>query len=100
MGSGSNNSNALIIVTAVFLGTSLVAVGLRCFVRLSIVRAFGHDDALMVMAMLFNVAFAVCTFLNASSGAGKTVTYLVDRPEDIRRGYLVSVVLLLCRHFD
>ncbi|KAF7622632.1 hypothetical protein AFLA_009957 [Aspergillus flavus NRRL3357] len=76
------------LVTAVFLGTSLVAVGLRCFVRLSIVRAFGHDDALMVMAMLFNVAFAVCTFLNASSGAGKTVTYLVDRPEDIRRGYL------------
>lgn len=66
MGSGSNNSNALIIVTAVFLGTSLVAVGLRCFVRLSIVRAFGHDDALMVMAMVCSLAF-IFSWIRADS---------------------------------
>ncbi|OGM46624.1 integral membrane protein [Aspergillus bombycis] len=87
MGSG-NNSDALIIVTAVFLGISLVAVGLRCFVRLRIVRAFGRDDALIVTAMVFNVGFAACTFLSASSGTGKTPEYLADRPDDVRRGFL------------
>ncbi|KAE8329756.1 hypothetical protein BDV39DRAFT_191059 [Aspergillus sergii] len=94
MGSGSNNSNVLIIVTAVFLGTSLVAVGLRCFVRLRLVRAFGHDDALMVMAMVCSLAL-IFSWIRADSYSSFsmwhspcTVTYLADRPEDIRRGYL------------
>ncbi|KNG84893.1 integral membrane protein [Aspergillus nomiae NRRL 13137] len=82
MGSG-NNSNALIIVTAVFFGISLVAVCLRCFVRLRIVHAFGWDDALIVTAMVFNVGFATCTFLSASSGTGKTPEYLATRPDDV-----------------
>ncbi|KAE8167646.1 hypothetical protein BDV40DRAFT_151875 [Aspergillus tamarii] len=84
---GDGNSNAIIIVTAVFLGLSLVAVCLRCFVRLRIVRAFGCDDALIVTAMVLNVGFAVCTFLGASSGMGKTMEYLADRPDDVRRGF-------------
>ncbi|KAE8381760.1 hypothetical protein BDV26DRAFT_255062 [Aspergillus bertholletiae] len=85
---GHGGSNAIIIITAIFLGISLVAVCLRCFVRLRIVRAFGCDDALIVAAMVLNVGFAVCTFLGASSGMGKTMAYLADRPEDVRRGFL------------
>lgn len=45
-------SHAIIIITAVFLFFSLVAVSLRCFVRLKIVKAFGRDDVLMVTAMV------------------------------------------------
>ncbi|KAB8235896.1 hypothetical protein ETB97_003381 [Aspergillus alliaceus] len=85
---GYGSSNAIIIVTAVFLWISLVSVCLRCFVRLRIVNAFGGDDALIVAAMILNVGFAVCTTLGASSGMGKTVEYLADRPEEFRRGML------------
>ncbi|KAE8135039.1 hypothetical protein BDV38DRAFT_273083 [Aspergillus pseudotamarii] len=53
---GDGNSDAIIIVTAVFLGLSLVTVCLRCFVRLRIVRAFGCDDALIVTAMVSSLA--------------------------------------------
>ncbi|KAE8363918.1 hypothetical protein BDV27DRAFT_145697 [Aspergillus caelatus] len=59
---GDGNSNAIIIVTAVSLGVSLVAVCLRCFVRLRIVRAFGYDDALIVTAMVCSHAFLFSRF--------------------------------------
>lgn len=45
-------SEAIFIVTIIFLGLSFVAVCLRCFVRLKLVKAFGWDDALMVFAMV------------------------------------------------
>lgn len=47
-----SRSKAIIIVTSVFLGISLVSVILRCFVRTRIVRAFGWDDTVMVVAMV------------------------------------------------
>lgn len=45
-------SKSIFIVTTVFLGISFIAVCLRCFVRLRLVKAFGWDDALMVFAMV------------------------------------------------
>lgn len=39
------------------------------------------------------MGFAVCTFLGASSGMGKTMEYLADRPDDVRRGFFVSDVV-------
>lgn len=48
-----NDKGASIIgVTAGFLALSLVAVCLRCYVRLRIVKAFGWDDGIMVGAMV------------------------------------------------
>lgn len=48
----NNKAVSIIAVTAVFLGISLVAVSLRCFVRLRLVKAFGWDDTVMVLAMV------------------------------------------------
>lgn len=45
-------SESIFIVTVIFLGISFLAVCLRCFVRLRLVRAFGWDDTLMVFAMV------------------------------------------------
>lgn len=45
-------SEPIFVVTVVFLGLSFISVCLRCFVRLRLVRAFGWDDALMVLAMV------------------------------------------------
>lgn len=47
-----SRSKAILIVTCVFLAISLVSVILRCFVRSRIVRAFGWDDSVMVLAMV------------------------------------------------
>lgn len=45
-------SQSIFIVTTVFLGISFIAVCLRCFVRLRLVKAFGWDDTFMVCAMV------------------------------------------------
>ncbi|KAJ5464335.1 uncharacterized protein N7458_000021 [Penicillium daleae] len=74
-------SDAIIIVAAVFLSISLIAVCLRCFVRLKIVKAFGYDDSLMVMATIFNVGFAICGIVGALYGMGKSQAYLAHRPD-------------------
>ena len=45
-------SLAIFIVSMVMMILSIVAVSLRIFVRLYIVRAFGWDDALMLAALV------------------------------------------------
>jgi cation-transporting ATPase 13A1 len=45
-------STAIFVVTIIFLGISFIAVCLRCFVRLWVVRTFGWDDVMMVLAMV------------------------------------------------
>jgi hypothetical protein len=45
-------SEVIIIVTAFCVGLPLITVCLRCYVRIWIVRAFGWDDRLMVVAMV------------------------------------------------
>ncbi|KAJ5289230.1 hypothetical protein N7478_002260 [Penicillium angulare] len=90
MAMGYGGSDSIIITTAIFLNISLVAVSLRCFVRLKIVKAFGYDDALMVAAIIFNIGFATCGIVGAVYGMGKTPAYLAQHREDIRRGLLVS----------
>ncbi|KAJ5111522.1 hypothetical protein N7532_002057 [Penicillium argentinense] len=72
-------SLSIFIVTAVFLSISFIAVCLRCFVRLRIVKAFGWDDALMVFAMLLNILFALCGITGALYGIGQRSKVLADR---------------------
>lgn len=56
------HSLAIFIVSAVTVGLAIIAVALRCFVRLYILRAFGWDDALMVAAL---VIFIVLSLVDA-----------------------------------
>jgi hypothetical protein len=51
-------SESIFIVTTTFLGISFIAVCLRCFVRLKIVKAFGWDDTFMVFAMVCTVGIS------------------------------------------
>ncbi|KAL3486198.1 hypothetical protein BJX62DRAFT_242189 [Aspergillus germanicus] len=81
-------SESLVIVIAVMLAVSLTTVCLRCFVRLRITRKFGWDDALMVLAMVFNLAFAICGLIGATFGIGKRTTYFASRPSDYQRALL------------
>ncbi|OOQ83701.1 P-type ATPase [Penicillium brasilianum] len=72
-------SKTIFIVTTIFLGISFIAVCLRCFVRLKLVKAFGWDDALMVFAMGLNVLFALCGITGALYGMGQRSLELVHR---------------------
>ena len=47
-----DRSLAVKAVAASFMSVASVAVVLRCYVRLYIVKGFGWDDAMMVFAMV------------------------------------------------
>lgn len=64
-----SRSNAILTVTSVFLGISLTSVLLRCFVRTRVVRAFGWDDIIMLLAMVgcprAHISDAQCAIIHA-----------------------------------
>jgi hypothetical protein len=66
-----DRSASIFIVTVVFLGLSFIAVCLRCFVRLKLVKAFGWDDTIMVVAMALNILFALCGITGSLYGMGR-----------------------------
>jgi hypothetical protein len=41
-------------VAAAFLTLASIAVILRCYVRVCIVKAFGWDDTVMILSMVFS----------------------------------------------
>ncbi|KAI9371036.1 hypothetical protein BJX61DRAFT_49160 [Aspergillus egyptiacus] len=74
-------SLSIFVVTLVFLVISFIAVALRCFVRIKLVRAFGWDDALMVFAMALNILFALCGTIGARYGLGRRMEDFQRRPD-------------------
>lgn len=95
----NDKSEAIIIVTSIFLALSLLAVSLRCYVRLHLIRAFGADDYMMVLAMAFNLAFAICGIAGGSTGLGKKMNYFADKPTDLRDSLRVcSLLCSMCPH--
>ncbi|EYE90282.1 putative integral membrane protein [Aspergillus ruber CBS 135680] len=81
----SGRSEVMTIVTAVFFGISLTTVLTRCFVRLRVVRAFGWDDTLMVIAMIMNTGFAICGFFGAYYGIGKRLEYFLFHSDSFHK---------------
>ncbi|GIJ89206.1 hypothetical protein Asppvi_008136 [Aspergillus pseudoviridinutans] len=84
----NGRSEAIVTATSVFLALSLVTVGLRCFVRARIVRAFGLDDWTMVAAMALNLGFAICTLVGCSYGMGQKTEDILLHPGYYRRALL------------
>jgi len=83
-----SRSNAILTVTSVFLGISLTSVLLRCFVRTRVVRAFGWDDIIMLLAMTLNLGFAICGILGAKYGMGRKLLYFVEYPDNLQKALL------------
>ncbi|KAH2150191.1 hypothetical protein KXV44_004911 [Aspergillus fumigatus] len=88
----SGRSEAIVVVTAVFLALSLITGGLRCFVRFRLTHAGGCDDYIMVTAMFFNIGFGTCTIIGATFGMGKQLVDFDsdDSPLDFRNAFLVG----------
>ncbi|KAJ5475360.1 hypothetical protein N7539_008426 [Penicillium diatomitis] len=83
-----SRSNAILIVTSVFLGISLSMVILRCIVRTRVVRAFGWDDGVMVCAMVLNLAFAICGIVGTKYGMGRKLLYFAQYPDHLSQALL------------
>jgi hypothetical protein len=47
-----DRSLELVVIVAIFLGLSSIAVGLRCFVLLYLTRCFGMDDVFSVVSLV------------------------------------------------
>ncbi|KAL4886707.1 hypothetical protein BJY04DRAFT_178199 [Aspergillus karnatakaensis] len=56
------------IAGGILLAVPLVAVILRCYVRLRLVKAFGWDDGVMVLAMCFHIVLSVCMIGGSIAG--------------------------------
>ena len=53
---------AIFTIAVVMLVLAVIAVALRCFVRIHILRAFGWDDGLMIAAMVSSLPTLQVTF--------------------------------------
>ncbi|KAL6809507.1 hypothetical protein V8C40DRAFT_259173 [Trichoderma camerunense] len=76
-----NRGPQLIAVIAVLLVFSLTAIVLRCYVRISLVKAFGVDDYLMIFAMISFILFCAVAATGVHYGTGRH--YWDLQPEDI-----------------
>ncbi|KAL2837339.1 hypothetical protein BJY01DRAFT_258397 [Aspergillus pseudoustus] len=61
---------SIFVVSAVMLGLAIITVAMRCFVRLYLVRAFGWDDGLMLLALALFIALTVLCMLGPLAGIG------------------------------
>jgi hypothetical protein len=60
---------------------------LRIYVRLRLVRAFGWDDAFMIIALLFQILFTVAAIKGVDYGTGRHMNMLEH--DDIEKALLV-----------
>ncbi|OJJ08371.1 hypothetical protein ASPVEDRAFT_143970 [Aspergillus versicolor CBS 583.65] len=67
---GARRATAVTAVASVFMSIACVAVLLRIYVRGFLIKAFGWDDATMVIAMICYLMFSGCMIGGARYGTG------------------------------
>ncbi|KAK0720187.1 hypothetical protein B0H67DRAFT_662214 [Lasiosphaeris hirsuta] len=71
----------IVIILSIASVVSTIAVALRCYARLFILRCFGRDDGVMVAAQILSIGSAAAIGLEAHWGLGRH-TWMV-KPENI-----------------
>ncbi|KAH7402831.1 hypothetical protein BKA66DRAFT_564726 [Pyrenochaeta sp. MPI-SDFR-AT-0127] len=66
-----NRGPELLAVNLTFMSVAILACALRCFVRVKMVKAFGRDDWLMVLALLFFIAYITSSNVGVRYGTGR-----------------------------
>ncbi|KAL4803035.1 hypothetical protein BDV18DRAFT_146147 [Aspergillus unguis] len=74
-------------VAAAFLTLASIAVILRCYVRVRIIKGFGWDDWVMLLAMLFYVMFCGCMIGGSLWGTGKHLSELTPKQRSLAMEY-------------
>jgi TRAP-type C4-dicarboxylate transport system permease small subunit len=85
---------AIFVVSVVMMVISVVAVVLRSFVRLYLVRGFGWDDALMVLALSLFVFLGICCMIGSLSGVGHRMVEFegLGALDELKRSLLVCCI--------
>ncbi|KAF2662041.1 hypothetical protein K491DRAFT_710453 [Lophiostoma macrostomum CBS 122681] len=65
------NAPEILAISGSFFAVAALVVLLRCYVRLAMLKVFGLDDYVMVVAMLFCTATFACFKLETDYGLGK-----------------------------
>ncbi|KAF2873339.1 hypothetical protein BDV95DRAFT_338719 [Massariosphaeria phaeospora] len=83
----ANRGPELQAVCSTFVSMAFVAVVLRIYVRVRIVKAFGWDDAWMVSALLTHIMFATCAIGGIHYGTGRHMKELSEEAKYMAMRY-------------
>ncbi|BCS21212.1 putative PTH11-like integral membrane protein [Aspergillus puulaauensis] len=83
----ADQSTALCGVPAAFVALSSISVALRCYVRLRIVKAFGWDDFVMILALLLYIMLCGCMIGAYVWGTGKNLSELTRKQRSNAMAY-------------
>ncbi|KAF2743854.1 hypothetical protein M011DRAFT_450395 [Sporormia fimetaria CBS 119925] len=80
-----SNADVLIAEAATLFSVAALTVVLRCYVRIHMLKAFGHDDWTMVLALLLAAATLACYVLQVPLGLGKHLSVIQMDPDKYRQ---------------
>lgn len=85
-------------VAALFLALGTIAVGMRCYCRLVVVRSFGLDDYFAVIAWILYVFFATFVISGVHHGTGQHAADLplAEIPVGLKWWWACEPVYVLC----
>ncbi|TVY36574.1 hypothetical protein LOCC1_G006859 [Lachnellula occidentalis] len=93
-----DHAQQLLAVTVILLVAALVTVGLRCFVRIKLVKAFGIDDYLIVVSLLVFATFCCFQLIGIHYGMGSHNRDLT--PASIMKALKYQYLCELCYVLD
>ncbi|KAF7874215.1 hypothetical protein EAF04_002887 [Stromatinia cepivora] len=76
--SSNHEGYALGAITSLFLALGIIAVILRCYVRIVIAKSFGQDDYFIVFTLSLLIAGDVCIYNMLSIGVGRHLDSLPE----------------------
>ncbi|OHE94191.1 hypothetical protein CORC01_10529 [Colletotrichum orchidophilum] len=73
-----NRGPELLVVNFFFVSATVLTTALRCYVRAGLVKAFGTDDWLMVLALTFFICYSTSSILGVHYGTGRHFADIED----------------------
>ncbi|OAL04682.1 hypothetical protein IQ06DRAFT_374056 [Phaeosphaeriaceae sp. SRC1lsM3a] len=93
------NAPQILGITGSFFTLAAIVVLLRCYVRLRLLKTFGADDYVMLLAMVLNTATFVCFKLRTDYGLGRHLLVLFMNPSNVfkfqKTLYVQSLIMMV-----
>ncbi|CAO2649724.1 Nn.00g010160.m01.CDS01 [Neocucurbitaria sp. VM-36] len=93
-----NNAPQILSITGTFFAAAAFVVMLRCYVRIAMLKVFGTDDYVMLLAMVLCTATFVCFKLRTDYGLGKHLMALFVDPHklmELTKVQYVQAILIM-----
>ncbi|KAI0405666.1 hypothetical protein F4802DRAFT_596935 [Xylaria palmicola] len=88
---GDSLQGSIIASNAAGLALAYIAVGLRIYARKAAKAPFGHDDWLIIAALVPLTAYAIVGWIQVSFGEGRHIIFVTNRAGFIQ-GYVTAIV--------